>query len=125
MYAIENKVPAHRQNLITGVTLMHTSEMYLIAAEALLNTNKDLALKYFDDEISSRGLSKLSQQDVTLTSEIIYNEYHKELYGEGQVWFNMKRLNRTIKSNAESRDIPGNDKIYVLPIPEEEFEYRN
>ena len=125
VYAIENKVPVHRQNLITGVTLMHTSEMYLIAAEALLNTNKDLALKYFDDEISSRGLSKLSQQDVTLTSEIIYNEYHKELYGEGQVWFNLKRLNRTIKSNAESRDIPGNDKIYVLPIPEEEFEYRN
>lgn len=36
----------------------------------------------------------------------------------------MKRLNRDILSNAESRTIPANDEIYVLPIPDEEMEYR-
>ena len=36
----------------------------------------------------------------------------------------MKRLNADIQSNAETRVIPGNDDIYVLPIPQEEFDYR-
>jgi hypothetical protein len=36
----------------------------------------------------------------------------------------MKRLNKDITSNAESRIIPANDDIYVIPVPEEEFEYR-
>ena len=34
----------------SGFTLMHVSEMYLIAAEALLETNYDLAVSYFDAE---------------------------------------------------------------------------
>ena len=46
------------------------------------------------------------------------------MFGEGQHWFNMKRTKADIISNAESRTIPANDDIYVLPIPEEEFEYR-
>ena len=112
------------EGLIEGVTLMHSSEMYLIAAEALLETNYDKALTYFDEEIASRGLTPLSVRGVKLTKDIIYNEYHKELFGEGQIWFNMKRLNKDIVSNAESRTIPASDGIYVIPIPEEEYEYR-
>ena len=113
------------ETLISGVTLIHTSEMYLIAAEALLETNYDKALFYFDTEIASRGLTPLSVRGVALTKDIIYNEYYKELFGEGQIWFNMKRLNKDIISNAESRVIPASDKIYVIPIPEEEYEYRD
>jgi len=37
----------------------------------------------------------------------------------------MKRLNRDIYSNIEDRTVPASDKIYVIPIPEEEYEYRN
>jgi hypothetical protein len=37
----------------------------------------------------------------------------------------MKRLNRDIQSNAELRIIPASESVYVIPIPEEEFEYRN
>lgn len=124
-YTIENNVPSSREELIKGITLLHVSEMYLIAAEALLTSNYDQALLYFDTEIQSRGLTSLSQRGVTLTKDIIYNEYRKELFGEGQTWFNMKRLNKDIESNAESRVIPASDKIYVIPIPEEEYEYRN
>lgn len=36
----------------------------------------------------------------------------------------MKRLKRDIISNAENRIIPASEDIYVIPIPEEEFEYR-
>jgi hypothetical protein len=96
--------------------------MYLIAAEAYLNSDYDKALKYFNAEITSRGLTSL--RDDSLTEDIIYNEYHKELFGEGQTWYNMKRLNKDIVSNYESRTIPANDDIYVLPIPQDEYDYR-
>ena len=36
----------------------------------------------------------------------------------------MKRLNKDIVSNVETRIIPASDDVYVLPIPEEEFAYR-
>lgn len=108
---------------ISGVTVMHSSEMYLIAAEALLDVDYDRALGYFNDEITSRGLSQL-RPDETLTKERIYNEYRKELFCEGQTWYNMKRTNRDITSNYENRIIPASESLYVLPIPNEEFEYR-
>lgn len=114
-----------RADLISGFTLLHTSGMYLIAAEALLESNYDVAIDYFDDELKSRGVTSLSQRGETLTKEIIYNEYRKELFGEGQTWYNMKRLNKDIISNAESKTIPGSEAVYVIPIPEEEYEYRN
>ena len=47
------------------------------------------------------------------------------MLGEGQVWYNMKRLNRDIQSNVELRTIPASENIYVLPIPVDEFNYRN
>ncbi|WP_367950596.1 RagB/SusD family nutrient uptake outer membrane protein, partial [uncultured Duncaniella sp.] len=120
---IENNNVSTRPELISGISLINVSELYLIAADALLSTNYDMALKYFNDEIRSRGLSPLIAGQ-TLTSERIFNEYRKETFCEGLHWFNMKRLNRDILSNAESRTIPANDDIYVLPIPEEEMEYR-
>ena len=108
-----------------GFTLIHVSEMYLIAAEALLHTDYDSALAYFDAELSSRGLRGFATRGLTLTEENIYNEYCKELFGEGQVWFNMKRLGRDIPSNALGRTLPASDTYYVVPIPDDEFEYRN
>lgn len=121
--AIENDGVTTRSDLIAGLSLIHSSEMYLIAAESLLDTNYDAAFRYFNDEIQSRGLTPLLSTE-TLTHERIYNEYHKELFCEGQNWFNMKRLNRDIISNFETRTIPASDDIYVIPVPEEEFEYR-
>lgn len=120
---IENNNVQARPELIAGISLIHSAEMYLIAADALLESNYPKAVEYFNTEISSRGLSTLPETE-TLTAERIYNEFHKELFCEGQQWFNMKRLNRDIISNVESRTIPANDDLYVLPIPEEEFEYR-
>lgn len=125
-YTLDGNVPESRADLISGITLLHTSEMYLIAAEALLDTDYETAVDYFDMELVSRGVTPLSQRaGETLTKEMIFNEYRKELFGEGQTWFNMKRLNRDIVSNAELKTIPAGETVYVIPIPEEEFEYRN
>ncbi len=37
----------------------------------------------------------------------------------------MKKMNMDIISNTELKTIPASDQIYVLPIPVEEFDYRN
>ena len=81
-------------------------------------------MAYFNDETASRGLAPV-KADVTLTKEMVYNEYHKEMFGEGQMWYNMKRLNRDIVSNLDTKTIPASEDIYVLPIPQDEYNYRN
>lgn len=126
-YTLEggSNTPSGWEERHDGFTLIHVSEMYLIAAEALLTTDYARALSYFDTELSSRGLRGFATRGLTLTGENIYNEYRKELFGEGQIWFNMKRLGRDIPSNALGRTLPASDTYYVVPIPDDEFEYRN
>jgi len=109
---------------IEGITLIHTSELYLIAAEALLSSDYDKAVDYFDQELSSRGLTGFRESGRTLTLDNIYNEYCKEMFGEGQIWYNMKRLKKDIVSNRLRQVLPASDTYYVIPIPDEEYEYR-
>lgn len=124
-YTIEDATaPDNWEERISGINLMHVSELYLIAAEALLDTDYSKALEYFNAETESRGLSPLPSS-TTLTKDMIFNEYHKEMYGEGQVWYNMKRLNKDITSNLDSRIIPASESVYVVPIPQTEYDYRN
>lgn len=124
-YTIEDDTePTGWEERISGINLLHVSELYLIAAEALLDTDYDKALAYYNAETESRGLSPLPST-TTLTKDMIYNEYHKEMFGEGQVWYNMKRLNKDITSNLDSKVIPASESIYVIPIPQTEYDYRN
>lgn len=116
--------PDNWSNRIDGINMLHVSELYIIAAEALLDKDYAKALSYYEAETASRGIPAL-RADQTLTKDMIYNEYHKEMFGEGQVWYNMKRLNKDIQSNTELRTIPASEDIYVLPIPQDEYNYRN
>lgn len=116
--------PTDWADRISGINMLHVSEIYLIGAEALLQINYAKALEYYNKEINSRGLPSL-RADQTLTKEMIFNEYHKEMFGEGQVWYNMKRLNKDINSNLDVKVIPASEDIYVIPIPQAEFDYRN
>lgn len=77
--------------------------------------------------LTSRGLTALSERVPALepTIELLYNERHKEFFGEGMRWFEMKKRNMDIVSNTEFKTLPASDKIYILPIPTEEFENRN
>ena len=124
-YTIEGGKRNDNQELIKGISVLHSAELYLIAASALLDTDYNQAVALFDAEIQSRGLTSYKRQDKKLTHEILFDEYRKEMYGEGQTWYNMKRLNRDIVSNLESRTIPASQNVYNIPIPQEEYEYRN
>ena len=47
------------------------------------------------------------------------------MIGEGQTFFNMKRLNLSIPSYDNSVTYRPEDGIYVVPIPDSEYENRN
>ena len=123
-HSIEKTTTTAWDERISGINVIHVSELYLIAAEAFLDADYARAVGYFNSERSSRGLAPLTD-NVTLTKDMIFNEYHKEMYGEGQVWFNMKRLNKDVESNISNRTVPASENIYVVPIPQTEYDYRN
>ena len=71
-----------------------------------------------------RGLKKL-ESDQKLNVKQISEERFKELIGEGQTFFNMKRLNLDINSFDGKNTYNAGKNIYVVPIPDIEIENRN
>lgn len=111
---------------IDGVNLIRLPEMHYILAEALLESNPSVAMAQFNAVLNARGLLGLSDRStpLPLTLERITNERYKEFIGEGQTFFNMKRLNSAIK-NTDDIIIPATNQVYVWPIPVAEKEFNN
>lgn len=112
---------ASRTNL---VTLIRLSEMYYIAAECCGNTENGRA--YLNEILINRGLKKLEEgiSDEMFQNEIL-NEYKKEFFCEGHLFYYYKRLNITDILDHDGKtyvniETPG----YVFPIPEKELELR-
>ena len=57
-------------------------------------------------------------------SKYINDERFKEYIGEGQLFFNMKRLNLEINSFDGTVVYEPNKNIYVVPVPDIEKENR-
>ncbi|WP_455497263.1 RagB/SusD family nutrient uptake outer membrane protein [Coprobacter sp.] len=104
-----------------GVSLIRIPEMYYIMAEALLVKDPEQATVYFDKVIESRGMVKFADRsEGQITADDIYIERRKEYYGEGQQWFNMKRLKKDIQI-SESNVLDGRvDRNYKMLIPTDE-----
>ena len=110
-----------------GTSMIRIPEMYYIMAEALLDEGDASGARwYLDTVVSARGMVKFADRipAVEITLDDIMAERRKELFGEGQWWFCLKRLNSSVKIANSSASIPGSDKIYALPLPTEEEDYR-
>jgi tetratricopeptide (TPR) repeat protein len=86
-----------------NVKVIRLSEIYLIAAEAALKLpvpDKVKAASYLN-EIRKRSPNLAPATDVTVTMDMILDEKSKELFAEGQRYFDMLRLNKTIEFNDE------------------------
>jgi tetratricopeptide (TPR) repeat protein len=86
-----------------NVKVIRLSEIYLIAAEAALKLpvpDKAKAALYLN-EIRKRSPNLPPATDVTVTMDMILDEKSKELFAEGQRYFDMLRLNKTIVFNDE------------------------
>lgn len=124
IYELNNMVSNRPSDLIQGVNMIRLPEMYYIAAEALLESDYDVALDLYNDVRVHRGLDPL-EADKQLTVELINDERYKEMIGEGQTYFNMKRQNLPILSHDGKNTYNPADGIYVIPVPDVELENRN
>lgn len=129
-YELQNIGSSRPKELIQGINLIRMPEMYYIMAEALLDSDPESATWYFDQVLESRGLTPLAQRTtpLTLTQELINLERIKEYFGEGQTFFNLKRQHLPINgwdvAAGKETVIPANSKVYVVPIPDSEYENR-
>ncbi|WP_114790144.1 RagB/SusD family nutrient uptake outer membrane protein [Niabella yanshanensis] len=108
-----------------NIKVIRSSEMYLIAAEAAFPTDKTKAATYLN-AIRSRAPALAPATAATVTLDMILDERSKELFSEGQRYFDMLRLNRPITFNDEilGLTIPTRPKTIdrsfekaILPIP--------
>ncbi len=128
VYELNNNESARPADKILGINMIRMPEMYYIAAECLLETDADRASSLFDTMLAHRGLEPLKNWPVPnniLTVSAITAERNRELIGEGQTFFNMKRLNLSILSVDNKQTFQPSKDIYVVPVPDIEFDYRN
>nr|WP_295863954.1 RagB/SusD family nutrient uptake outer membrane protein [uncultured Chitinophaga sp.] len=94
--------------------LLRISEMYYIAAEGTPDDNEAAAL--LNTVRTNRGLPPLALNGDKQAQ--LAQEYQKEFWGEGQLFFYYKRLNQQyIPSATGSGVIQMNSTKYVVPLP--------
>ena len=112
-----------------NIKVIRLSEIYLIAAEAAYYIDKDLAATYLN-EIRKRSPNLAPVSGATITMDMILDERSKELFTEGQRFFDMLRLNLPITFNDEFGGITVShrpktiDRTFekvILPIPQDEI----
>lgn len=112
-----------------NIKVIRLSEIYLIAAEAALPTDKTKAAIYLN-AVRKRSPTLLPATALTITLDMILDERSKELLGEGQRYFDMIRLNKSITFNDEFGGITVAhraktiDRTFYktrLPVPQDEI----
>lgn len=107
----------YRNNIMP---LIRLGEMYLIAAETETDTQK--AYSYLNKLRNQRGLLDISDNLLGR----IRNEYIKEFFGEGQLFFYYKRNATTpLRNGISNNNITMNTTRYVPQLPESEIKYRD
>lgn len=100
--------------------LIRLGELYLIAAEA--ETNEQEAYAYLNKLRNQRGLANISDNLINR----IRNEYIKEFFAEGQLFFYYKRNNITpIQSGINNNNLAMTIARYVPALPDSEIRYRD
>lgn len=127
-YKVDGNEAKRPENTIQGLNLIRLPEMYYIVAECRNRAgNPEAAADMLDKVRESRGIevrTDWEQMTAEMIQEDINTERYKEFIGEGQTFYHMKRLNQTITNQSGERIAPSRN-IYVIPIPEIEYEYRN
>lgn len=121
-YDEDQIVPTGR---IPGPNLIRIPEVYYILAEsAYASADMEKALEYLNAVVTARGLRPLSLEDIDTEAKFrrkLVGEYIKEYWGEGQIFFTYKRFNMDM-DGVNSKHFTASDDVYVLPLPESEYE---
>lgn len=108
-------------NLNNLIPILRVTEMFYIIAEA--STDETEALNALNTVLYNRGLSELPNTDKL--AETVKEEYKREFWGEGQLFFYYKRINEpSLYSYSEGKSIDMDEAKYVIPLPLSETDYR-
>ena len=135
VYELNDNVISRPADIILGINMIRIPEMYYILAETMLKKDPATALQYYNKVREHRGLEPLEVTTDTesidsatgnpFTLQHINEERFKEYFGEGQLFFNMKRLNQDITSYDGATVYEASKDIYVVPTPDIEKENRD
>ena len=112
-----------------NIKVIRLSEVYLIAAEAAFHSDKTVAIGYLN-AIRQRAPDLAPATELTITLDMILDERSKELFTEGNRFFDMMRLNQSITYNDDFGGVPVSnrpktiDRTFpkiVLPISQDEI----
>ncbi len=104
------------------IPMLRVGEMYFIKAEIQMKNGQNTdAMQTLTEFLTHRGISAPSS---TVPQELLDAEYKKEFFGEGQLFFYYKRLNRSSIDNGSGfGSTTMGSAQYVLPIPDGETQY--
>lgn len=103
------------------IPMLRIGEMYYIKAETRLESDPEGAYQILKEFLTHRGVAS---PNISTPQELLDSEYKKEFFGEGQLFFYYKRLNRnSIESATGNGNITMSNLQYVLPIPDGETQY--
>ena len=97
---------------VTDVPLMRVEEMYFIEAEAIAQYNEAEGKRLLEEFMTHRN-PKYSANGVSdLIDEIIFQK-RVELWGEGIVFYDFKRLNMGIQNGYTGTNVPSDSRVNV------------
>lgn len=100
------------------IPMIRLSEMYLIAMET--STNLDEVHNLYKTYMDDRGYSLYTPfESLEAARTEIVNEYRREFFGEGQMFYVYKRLHSQ-KMLWNEKDIT--EANYILPLPSSEYD---
>ena len=103
------------------IPLIRMTEMYYIIAETA--TDETEALDALNTVLFNRGVKEL--EDKTQLAGMLRDEYRREFFGEGQLFFYYKHLNvKVLHSYSENADLDMDAAKYVVPLPLSETDFR-
>lgn len=104
--------------------MLRMAEMYLIAMEGApsLTEANDLYAVYMEDHgIGPTMLAPLASEEELET--FLLNEYRREFFGEGQMFYAYKRTDTRNVQWLENMEM--SEEFYILPLPETEYNPNN
>lgn len=108
---------SNAQRKTVDMPIMRFAEVYMIAAEAAVRLGKSDAKQYID---VLRTRAHASAAPSSIDMDYIFDEYARELCGEYQRWYILKRNNafKDRLSKYNKRAIYDDNKCYLRPIPQ-------
>ena len=99
------------------IPLIRLTEMYFIAMEC---GSLEEANNLYNEFCVQRDITPVTITNADQLKDILVNEYNKEFYGEGQMFYAYKRL--AVQHILWALD-EGTEECYVIPLPKKEVSY--